>query len=201
VFPKFPRSANPSHSSIAGPTRDARLGFGDIVPAAPWLRIAVPLQALVGFVLLTAAVSWVLQIYPALSRRRALAVRLTLLHRAGAADSVAALDASILAEVLENLATEIVQVRVDLTQYAETYYFHDSDPSAALPGTLAYAADLSTAGRTARRADVRLSATLLAHAVEDLAHVLDRQFLHVGGTTNDIIATYAAEHRMPRAIR
>src|SRR3954447_7875977 len=32
----------------------------------------VPVQALLGFVLLTGAVTWVLQVYPALTRRRAL---------------------------------------------------------------------------------------------------------------------------------
>ena len=57
----------------------ATLGFGDIVPTAEWLRVAVPLEAMLGFVLLTAAVTWVLQVYPALMRRRALAIRLSLL--------------------------------------------------------------------------------------------------------------------------
>src|SRR5674476_1330045 len=40
------------------------LGFGDIAPAAGWLRIATPLEALFGFSLLTVAVSWVLHTYP-----------------------------------------------------------------------------------------------------------------------------------------
>jgi hypothetical protein len=37
----------------------ATLGLGDIVPDDGWLRIVAPLQALVGFALLTALVSWV----------------------------------------------------------------------------------------------------------------------------------------------
>ena len=53
----------------------ATLGFGDILPADPVLRVVAPVQALVGFVLLTAAISWVLQVYPPLGRRRALARR------------------------------------------------------------------------------------------------------------------------------
>lgn len=48
----------------------ATLGLGDIVPTAGWLRVAAPLEALVGFALLTATVSWVLEIYPTLSTRR-----------------------------------------------------------------------------------------------------------------------------------
>jgi hypothetical protein len=35
----------------------ATLGFGDIVPESEWLRIVVPAQALIGFALLTAAVT------------------------------------------------------------------------------------------------------------------------------------------------
>ena len=62
----------------------ATLGFGDMVPTSPWLRVAAPLEALFGFMLVTAAVSWVLQIYPALHRRRVLALQLsTLARRAG----------------------------------------------------------------------------------------------------------------------
>ncbi|RFU19084.1 RHS repeat-associated core domain-containing protein [Geodermatophilus marinus] len=54
----------------------ATLGFGDVVPTAGWLRVVVPLQAIVGFALLTGAVSWVMQMYPALNRRRVFSVRL-----------------------------------------------------------------------------------------------------------------------------
>lgn len=67
----------------------ATLGFGDIVPADPFLRLATPLQPMVGFILLTAAISWVLQIYPALAQRRTLAQRLAMLASTGA-DTVAA---------------------------------------------------------------------------------------------------------------
>jgi hypothetical protein len=57
----------------------ATLGYGDIVPTSDLLRVLVPLEALVGFALLTAALSWVISVYPALSRRRSLARGATLL--------------------------------------------------------------------------------------------------------------------------
>ena len=98
----------------------ATLGFGDIVPTEEWLRVAVPVQALLGFVLLTAAVTWVLQIYPALTRRRGLAIRLSLLRRADAVRVLTEQDVPMAANLLEDLAAEIVRARVDLTQYAET---------------------------------------------------------------------------------
>jgi hypothetical protein len=42
------------------------VGFGDIAPAEGWLRLIAPLEALIGFGLLTASVSWLLSIYPLL---------------------------------------------------------------------------------------------------------------------------------------
>ena len=47
----------------------AALGYGDIVPTYAWLRLVSPLEALIGCALLTAAVSWILQIHPALARK------------------------------------------------------------------------------------------------------------------------------------
>ncbi|MGY1698413.1 potassium channel family protein [Geodermatophilus sp. SYSU D00766] len=171
----------------------ATLGFGDIVPESPWLRLAVPVEAVVGFVLLTAAVTWVLQVYPALSRRRALALRLALLRRA--ALPAAAIGAGLLREI----AVDLVQVRVDLTQHAETHYFRDVDPETALPLQLPAALELAEAGGRSPDAQVRTAATFLDVAIEDLTGVLDRQFLHRGGDVRARVAAYADDHghRLP----
>src|SRR5674476_1033694 len=99
------------------------LGFGDIAPAAGWLRIVTPLEALFGFALLTVAVSWVLRIYPALTRRRVLAIRLSSLRRADVLAGLPNADSALLPGVLERLSTDIIQARVDLSEYSETYYF------------------------------------------------------------------------------
>ena len=79
------------------------LGFGDIVPTSPVLRLLVPLEALFGFMLLTAAVSWVLQIYPALHRRRVLALQLSTLREARRAQPSLGID-SIPTDVLTGIA-------------------------------------------------------------------------------------------------
>src|SRR3954451_9412764 len=100
------------------------LGFGDIVPTSPLLRVIVPLEALFGFMLLTAAVSWVLQIYPALHRRRVLALQLSTLREARQADPALRID-SIPTDVLTGLASAVVEARNDFTQYGATYYFRD----------------------------------------------------------------------------
>ncbi len=170
----------------------ATLGLGDITPAAGWLRLASPLEALVGFALLTATVSWVLEVYPALTRRRVLAVRLALLR--ASSPSAEQIDSVTGALLLESLATEVVRVRIDFTQYAEAYYFHDGEDHSSLAAILGYASALARRGRTARRPDVRLAGDLLAHALDDLAGILDQRFLHTGGPPTVVFAAYAADH-------
>ncbi|WP_402373394.1 potassium channel family protein [Isoptericola rhizosphaerae] len=96
------------------------MGFGDITPLTPWLRIATPIEGLLGFALLTAAVSWVLQVYPALTRRRVLALRLMTLHRSGAVEAVPSMETTT-AALLLGVAQQVEQVHVDLIQYSETY--------------------------------------------------------------------------------
>jgi hypothetical protein len=172
----------------------ATLGFGDIVPVSGWLRIALPVQALIGFGLLTASVTWVLQVYPALIRRRALAVRLAMLRSVPREDLLHDPDSQLVASLLESLATGLTQARVDLTQYTETFYFRDGHEDAALPAMIGVAAGLAATGRTAPRRDVRLAAVLLQTAIDDFARVLDEQFLHVDGTTEQVLAAYAEAH-------
>jgi Ion channel len=172
----------------------ATLGFGDIVPQAGWLRVVVPMQALIGFALLTASVTWVLQVYPTLIRRRALAVRLAQLRTVAPEALVGDPQSTLAAPLLDDLASALVQARVDITQYSETYYFRDRDEQAALPAMLAVAGDLCAAGRAAPRQDVRVAAGLLGTALDDFARVLDEQFLRVGGSTDELLAAYAAAH-------
>ncbi|MFE2647616.1 potassium channel family protein [Streptomyces nigra] len=170
----------------------ATLGLGDIAPEEGWLRVVAPLEALVGFALLTATVSWVLGIYPALARRRTLALRICHLRRAGLMPRQLESDAG--AAVLDGLACDITRVCVDLAQYPESYYFHDGPADTSLARTIRFAADLAAQARRAEHAGVRLAASVLAAALDDLAAVLDDRFLHTQGTAQQVLAAYAHDH-------
>lgn len=170
----------------------ATLGFGDIAPTADWLRILAPLEALVGFVLLSATVSWVLQIYPALARRRSLALRLATLRRVCPPSPQPSTVA--LAPLLESLANEVMRVRVDVMQYAESYYFHDGEEEFSLAATIDYAVGLAKRGQGSELPDVRWAADVLADALEGLAISLDQRFLHTGGTPSEVFSGYASDH-------
>jgi hypothetical protein len=172
----------------------ATLGYGDISPTAAWLRLLAPLEAVVGFALLTAAVTWVLQVYPALGRRRTLALQLASLQDSPAPGRVALLDSPVAATLLQDLARQLAHVRVDLTQYGETYFFRDSTSRLALPAVLGELQALCQAGHVSGRSDVRVAAAHLQGALDDFAHFLDDQFLHVGGGVEDVLDAYAADH-------
>lgn len=171
------------------------LGFGDISPVEPWLRFAVPVEALIGFALLTAAVSWVLEVYPALTRRRSLAVRLAQLRKVDILGLLRSGRSAAAPGLLLDLAGAVAQLRGDLTQYAETYYFRDGDPEASLPAMFPVLLALADEARRSADPDLRFAGQLLAVSAEDYLRVIDADFLGVGGSVHDICAAYADDSR------
>ncbi|UUU25737.1 potassium channel family protein [Streptomyces sp. DSM 40750] len=168
------------------------LGLGDIAPAEGWLRVVAPLEALVGFTLLTATVTWVLGIFPALARRRTLALRIC--HLRGAGLTTEQLDSAAGAAVLDGLAAEIARVSVDFAQYPESYYFHDGLGDTALAPSIGYAAELTERTRRAQHPGALISSSVLTAALDDLATVLDERFLHSGGDWRYVLGAYARDH-------
>ncbi|MFC8511379.1 potassium channel family protein [Streptomyces sp. NPDC057411] len=171
------------------------LGLGDIAPTSGWLRVFAPMEALVGFVLLSATVAWILGIYPALARRRTLALRLSHVRRSPTTGR--ALDSDGGATLLDGLASTLSTITVDFLQYAESYYFYDGDENTSLPGQLGFALALAEEASAARHPDVRLSGSVLRTALEDLATVLDERFLRTGAATEHVFAASAEDHGNP----
>jgi len=171
------------------------LGFGDVVPTEPWLRLLTPVQALVGFALLTASVSWVLQIQPALGRRRSLARHLTMLR--GAQQDTGARDLP--AAELTGIAARLTRVHVDLRQSSPTFYFVERDAADALPRVLPYVRTLARHAVDADAEESRLAGATLERVVTGLARLLGDRFLQVpdGAGTEEILVRFAAEHGHP----
>lgn len=172
----------------------ATLGFGDIIPGDPVLRLLAPLQALLGFVLLTAAISWVLQIYPALGRRRSVSRRLSMLYSQGATEVLETGDPVVASRLLETITEGVIQVETDLLQYAESYYFTEVQRGLSLSVTLPYALEMAESGRRSRSREVLLASDVLAEAVDVLAGRLDSEYLRTGATTREVLEAYAADH-------
>lgn len=175
----------------------ATLGFGDILPATPLLRIVVPLEALVGFVLLTAGISWVLQLYPALIRRRALARRLTTMACCGAAEVVERGEASIAVQYLEGVRSELATIEMDLVQYAESYFFREVRSDVSLAATLSYVVDLVAAGERSSASEVRNAAAMLTSALDEMLSLLRREYLGEVDGHAETLAAFARDHQQP----
>jgi len=175
------------------------IGYGDISPASDGLRLLVPLEALVGFALLTAVVSWLLSVYPALSRRRSLAYEITLLREAaeGAPNGdFVRRQADSAERIFAELLSRLVAVERDLVTIPLSYYFTERDDrfslAAVMPWLLALA-DEGPAGDVA--APTRLRARMLHAAIDDFARSTARRF-HGGdaGTTAELLEHYARDH-------
>lgn len=117
-----------------------------------------------------------MQLYPALARRRALALRANLLQRSDYIKSLIAADASS-AAVLQDIAAQFAQVRVDLSLNAETYYFAETDDATCLPLAMKYAETLSRSAQASDQVSVAAAGVTLREAVNDLAMLLRHQYL------------------------
>ena len=174
----------------------ATLGYGDIAPADGWLRVVAPLEALLGLGLFTAAVSWLLSIFPVLSRRRAFAYELCLLHghalEGNDRDSSSPLSAAVYAQ----LTSRLVAVERDLVTFPVTYYFHEDDERFALPASMGHLLELAEKGeRSGAPSEVRFHAATLRRAIDDFAaSVAERFHGHRAGSTREVLEAYARDH-------
>jgi hypothetical protein len=176
----------------------ATLGYGDIAPRSDSLRLLLPLEALVGFALLTASLTWVVSVYPPLTRRRSLAQQIALVRDAESETGVAVARAGAEASErrLGSLASQLTVIRSDLCHFPITYYFHAGDErsslSANMGGLLRIAQDGVDEGNPP---PVRLSAAELRGAIDDFSATIASQFLDLpSAPTAKVLAAYARDH-------
>jgi voltage-gated potassium channel Kch len=175
------------------------VGFGEIVAADPLLRLVSGLQAVTGFGLLTATVTWILQTYPALNRRRALAHQLNLFREAAGPEGLSALEPVHAAGLLESMAGNVAYVSIDLLAFHETYYFREVDERGSLPATVAYAQQLAVQAEESQNQELRFAGRMLHASLDGLADVLRGRFGHSGKTSSDVFDSYELHHRHRRA--
>jgi hypothetical protein len=156
------------------------------------------LEAIVGLALMTAAISWILAVYPVLARRQRLAHEVTLLTEAQtiSAQGLLALDPSVSRQALASLTSHLIDVHSDLSEHAVTYYFRARNPRFALPAVLPELVQLAAeASRAGAPPALRFQGTMLRLAIEDVAAEIGLTFLDcpaspIGG----LCQAYAADH-------
>ncbi|GAA4789497.1 hypothetical protein GCM10023200_25270 [Actinomycetospora chlora] len=177
------------------------LGYGDVSPAQDLLRLAAPLESLLGLGLLTASVSWLLSIFPVLSRRRALAYEIRLLEEVGADSTDPGPPSPLPASVYADLTSRLVACERDMVTFPVTYYFHDDDARFALPAVMCHLLDLAEAARRQEvSTDAHFHGGLLLRAIDDFAATVAGFRLTAGGT-RDVLAAYARDHAVTGPVR
>lgn len=175
----------------------ATLGFGDVVAVEPGLRLVAPIQGLTGFALLTGALTWFMQIYPPLFRRRSAALMLNALEESGFLEVISELDTASVRTEVDRLSEQISQICVDFTQHSETYYFRVDADAVAISQHLHYALALRRAAADSSALEVRMSAARLGSLLDHLGSTLSPSFVS-GRNLDEIFAAYAADHSSHR---
>lgn len=174
------------------------LGYGDITPDGAVMRLLGPLQALVGFGLLTAIITALLSIYPNLALRQSFAQKVTLLRDSEIKEGIdlTGLNGNTVEQVLGGLASDLVTIGGNFAQFPITYYFHSTDARDSLPAVMPYVLELAARGsRDECPAEVRLQAARLQGAIDALGQTLAERFLNMSPDSSErVFAAYARDH-------
>ena len=166
------------------------LAFGDVVAFSGPMRAAAALEGLIGFGVVTASVSTIVLIYPALSRMRLLARGVT--HIVAAERTTGLQMARTGSDLIHaNLARDVTNTRIDLIHFPILYYFtsvhREGSVAFALPHLVRFAREGQQADVPAH---VRLAAAALDRALDDLADALAERFVKTD--RKDRAAAFAA---------
>lgn len=176
------------------------LGFGDITPDRGLLRLLAPVQATLGFGLLTMVATWVLSVYPALHRQRQAA---SLAHVIRCAherrdEALPDIHPTVAARRLERLSAMLSEVRMDFTQYPSTFYFAAPDATASLAEDLPFIDGLSRAEDLDD--EPRAAAAELAASIELFAGTLATQHLDMpDADARDVLRAFRRHHGLEDA--
>ena len=94
-----------------------------------WIRLIVGMEGLVGISLITASVSWLVLIYPALERMRFLSKRTFMLANAAERMKLARVESEWL---ISDMADRVVQARIDLILFPILMFFYPIDKKETL---------------------------------------------------------------------
>jgi hypothetical protein len=152
---------------------------GDFNASSKLMRVLMGSEAVIGFGLLTACVSWLLSIYPVLEQRRSLAHRSTLLHAAEqrTGDSILDISCAELHTLLMMITEEVTTLRNSMAQFPISYYFHGGERETALPGILEYVRGIGERATHSNDPAVRIAGTMLSGAIIDYLEFLAEAYL------------------------
>ncbi|MBV8572585.1 MAG: two pore domain potassium channel family protein [Acidobacteriaceae bacterium] len=152
------------------------LGSTTFSPKGDWLRILASFEAIIGFSLVTASITWIVLLYPALGRVRALARRVSTLSKAQKQTGVDLVSAD--PGMLADLGASVLRARVDFIHFPLIYYFQADAGATSMGWFLLELEELARRASAQDQVDgTRLGAALLTASLHELAEVLARKFV------------------------
>jgi hypothetical protein len=151
--------------------------FIGATPTNGVLQLLTTIEAIFGFAILTASISWILSIYPVIEHRRSLAHQASLFHHGETTGyrHLEALSDAELQTILLGLASQLTTHRNELSQFPITYYFQEPESKTAIGGILFYISELADRFSD-REGAVRIAAVTLGGAIKDYLSFIDEQF-------------------------
>jgi len=174
---------------------------GDLNPTTRTLRLLEGIQAVVGFGLLTANVSWLLSLYPVLEKRHTVGHEINLLHNAEMETGINILDlpSEEGQPVLWGLARDIVELRNHLIQFPISYYFHSGDDQSGLSAGLPYVAEIAAAASRPNMApSYRVAGIALGRSIDDYLDKVAEIFLRMPNDDKGEIMRRLADDQLRR---
>jgi Ion channel len=173
------------------------LGYGDISPASPAMRMLGPIETMFGLGLLTASISWLISIYNSISRRDSLAHEVALAKEAEQrlGEELADADPALLEAMLASFSEQLIRTRRDLIHFPIVHYFRTEDEERALAGLLPFLGSLAEeAGGESRPHSLRVRAEILQMTIDDFAETLRWRLLIPGDSTDETLRHYQSDH-------
>ncbi len=165
-------------------------------PKSEWLGVIRGFEAIIGFGLLTASVSWLLSIYPVLEARRSLAHHATLMHNAERENHIDMFRdcPERVNDWVMGIAYELASLRNQMAQFPISYYFYMAEPKTALAGALPYLYEMAERALAPGDPAIQIAGTALGGAVEDFLELLAEIFLRMPDDDKQaILREYARE--------
>lgn len=176
------------------------LGYGDLMPRSFPMRLLSDVEALIGFGLLTASMTEIVLLYPALSRMRLLARSVAHLVEAERRMGLQ-VPRSGTAAMLEKLARDVTRARTDLVHFPIVYYFVTGDADASVARWTHQLCRFAHDGLADGAPEpIRLAAAALDASLTDLARVLAVRFVPARPANRDaVFEAFASDHGIGRA--
>jgi hypothetical protein len=148
------------------------LGLGDLQPNPTWLKLLSAFHTLIGFSLVTASITWIVLIFPALTRMRTLARKVAAIEASEQVTGVPVTSAG-MQSALAGLGENVITARVDLIHFPVLFYFYAEDRRASLPPALFTLLRISDEGMRPEQDElIQLTSAAIREAVNDFAALL-----------------------------